>query len=178
MNASDGSVSCSTYLHSPFWASKLTSNAFVVLFEPQNRPQTLFQSFLSLKIDLKCFCSPFWASKSTSNAFAVLFEPQNRPQTLLQSFLSLKIDLERFCSPFWASKSTSNGFVALFEPQNWLQTVFGSFRAVKTHPKRIWRFLFILKIYLECFPRLESVSICSLTYDRCPKRRLKYNCFE
>ena len=178
MNASDSSVSCSTYLYTPFWASKSTLNAFAVLFEPQNQPQTLLQSFLSLKIDLKRFCSPFWASKSTSNTFVVFFESQNRPQTILQSFLSLKIDFKCFYSPFWASKSTSNAFSVLFEPQNRPQTFFGSFRAVKTHPKRIWRFLFILKIYLECFPRLESVSICSSTYDRCPKRRLKYNCFE
>ena len=178
MNASDSSVSCSTYLCSPFWASKSTSNAFAVLFEPQNRPQTLLQFFLSLKIDLRRFCSPFWASKLTSDVFAVLFETQNLPQTVLQSFLSLKIDLKQFCSPFWDSKLTSNAFAVLFETQNRPQTVLGSFRAVKTYSKCIWRFFFILKIYLECFPRLGSVSICSSTYDRCPKRRLKYNCFE
>ena len=78
-----------------------SQNAFVVLFEAQNRVKILLRYFLRLKIESKCFWDAFWVSKSSQNIFGVLFEAQNGVKVFLRCFLRIKMEREYFWGTFW-----------------------------------------------------------------------------
>ena len=93
-----------------FWASKSTTKAFELDFEPQKVPQKHFHSILSLKKYLKSIWTRFLASKSTAKAFGLHFDPQKAPQKHFNSILSLKKYRKRIWTLFWASKSITKTF--------------------------------------------------------------------